>query len=49
MQKLVYQIKVKKIYDLYDIFIQSDKDFSGILDIYEFNSLLRKIEPKMND
>jgi Ca2+-binding EF-hand superfamily protein len=48
LQKIVYQIKVKKIYDLYQIFIQSDKDFSGLLDFEEFCELLRKIEAKLN-
>jgi hypothetical protein len=43
LQKIVYQIKANKMYDLYDIFIQADKDFSGFLDFGEFCELLKKM------
>lgn len=49
LQKIIYQIKANKMYDLYDVFIHADKDFSGVLDFGEFCELLRKIEANLSE
>lgn len=43
-QSLIENLEKKQIYDLYDVFIESDKKRVGVLDFDEFVSLLRKID-----